>query len=84
LKEKYLLSWISSEDRVHVITCLLSFTTHTCVWHILSTLAFVTRFIAEELPPHIKKHIEEKFQEWEENLFKVSVKLMNQIYVIVL
>jgi len=53
-------------------------------WHILSTLAFVTRFTAEELPPHIKKHIEEEFQQWEENLFKVSVKLMNQIYVIVL
>lgn len=46
------------------------------------TLAFVTRFTAEELPPYIKKYIEEGFQEWEENLLKVSVnssKLMNGV-----
>jgi len=43
-------------------------------WHIWYTLAFVSRFTAEQLPPRIKKHIEEDFQEWEENLFKVSKK----------
>lgn len=46
------------------------------------TLAFVTRFTTEELPPYIKKYIEEGFQEWEENLLKVSVnssKLMNDM-----
>ena len=42
--------------------------------HIQCTLAFVTRFTAAELPPHIKKHIEDDFQEWEENLFKVTFK----------
>jgi len=46
------------------------------------TLLFVTRFTAEELPPYIKKCIEEGFQEWEENFLKVSVnssKLMNDM-----
>ena len=35
-------------------------------------LAFVARFTAEELPHSLKKHIEEGFQEWEENLCKVT------------
>jgi len=42
-------------------------------WHIWCTLGFVSRFTAEELPPHIKKYTEQDFQEWEENLFKVSM-----------
>ena len=36
------------------------------------TLAFVARFTAEELPHSLKKHIEEGFQEWKENLCKVT------------
>ena len=44
------------------------------MWHlpIPYTLAFVTRFTAEELPHHIKKLIEEGLQEWEGNLCKVT------------
>ena len=44
------------------------------MWHspIPCTLAFVTRFTAEELPHHIKKLIEEGLQEWEGNLCKVT------------
>jgi len=52
--------------------------THVCI--ATSTLAFVTRFTAAELPPHIKKHIEDDFQEWEENLFKVTTKFMNHTF----
>jgi len=33
---------------------------------------FVERFTAEELPQHLKKHIEDGFQEWEDNLCKVT------------
>ena len=36
------------------------------------TLVFVERFTVEELPRHLKKLIEEGFQEWEENLCKVT------------
>lgn len=34
--------------------------------------AFVARFTTEELPHHMKKHIEDDLQEWEENLCKVA------------
>ena len=45
---------------------------HTGAYIFSCTLAFVTRFTAEELPHSLKKHTEEGFQEWEENLCKVT------------
>ena len=49
--------------------------THTCTYIVLHAhnAAFVARFTAEELPHHMKKHIEDDLQEWEENLCKVAV-----------
>ena len=46
---------------------------HTCTHILAHNVAFVIRFTAEELPRHMKKHIEEDLQEWEENLCKVWV-----------
>ena len=54
---------ISSHTHMHM---------HTSTYIFSCTLAFVTRFTAEELPHSLKKHIEEGFQEWEENLYKVT------------
>ena len=51
------------------------FTTHAPAYtdtYVSCTLVFVERFTAEELPQHLKKLIEEGFQEWEESLCKVA------------